>query len=285
MLNHSLDYGLSIRLSRIFHPDTGRSVIIALDHGIAMGSVRGLENLEQRLTQVFAGNPEGVLLNPGAIRRYGHLFTRRNAPAAIVAADFPLFANYPGGDRTEGQVATISAEEAARLGADMVKICMIFGQEKISRQFKNLSFIASTIEDCHRLGLPVMVEPTTWGLRFDGKNTKDSNLLADMARIAFEIGADVVKSDFPDPPEEMEKIAEACPVPIVLLGGGKNESVEDMLKDVLICTQTGASGIAFGRNVWQHPEPAKMIQAIQAIVHEQNYEAALQILNHQPVRV
>jgi class I fructose-bisphosphate aldolase len=274
----SFDYGISIRMSRIFNEKSGRSVVVALDHGIALGAIAGLENLGERIEQVMSGKPEGVLLNPGAIRRYGHLLTGREAPAAILAVDFPMFHSYPGGETIDGQVPTISAEEAARLGADMVKICMIFGQEKTSRQIMNFEFVAKTIEKCHRVGLPVMVEPTTWGLGLEGKETKDAHLLAGMARMAFEIGADVVKSDFPNDPYEMKKIAEACPVPIVLLGGSKSLDIETMLRDVLVCMQRGAAGVTFGRNVWQHPEPGKMIRAIQSIVHDEDLETALHIM-------
>src|SRR4030067_277949 len=121
MQPQSYDYGIAIRTSRIFNPRSGRRVIIALDHGIA-------------------------------------------------------------------------------LGADMEKICMIFGQSATGKMMENFTFIAQAIEDCHRVGLPVMVEPTTWGLRFESNQKKDPKILADMARIAFEIGADIVKSDFPDDP-------------------------------------------------------------------------------------
>ncbi len=173
MLNQAFDYGVTIRTSRLFNKETGRCVAVAVDHGVAMGAVAGLENLGERLEQVLAGKPEGILVNPGALRRFGYLLTGRESPAVILAVDFPLFANFPGGDRTDGQVPTISAEEAARLGADMVKICLIFGQEQSNRQIDNMAFAAATIESCHRLGIPVMIEPTTWGLRFEGKPIKD----------------------------------------------------------------------------------------------------------------
>jgi DhnA family fructose-bisphosphate aldolase class Ia len=274
----SFDYGVAIRTSRLFNEKTGRCVVIAMDHGVALGAVNGLENLGQRLEQVIAGSPEGVLLNAGAMRTFGHLFAKRNAPLVILAVDFPLFASYPGGNKTDGQVPTNSIEEAARLGADMIKICLIFGQQDIDRQLKNMSFVASTIEQCHRLGLPVMVEPTTWGLRFEGQALKDGKLLADIARIAYEMGADIVKSDFPSPAEDIDKIITACPVPIVLLGGGKTDSHEEMLRDLLVCVQNGVSGVAFGRNVWQHSQPDKMVKAIQKIVHEEDFDAALQLL-------
>ncbi len=226
----------------------------------------------------FNGKPEGVLLNPGGIRRFGNLLVGRDRPAAIVAADFPLFKSHSGGDPTDGAIPTISPEEVARLGADMVKICMIFGQSSTEKMMQNFSFIAQTIENCHRVGLPVMVEPTTWGLRFKKNELKNPQILADMARIAYEIGADVVKTDFPENPEDMTIIAEACPVPIVLLGGGKTDSIADMLKDVLVCIRGGASGIAFGRNVWQHPDPARLVRAIQLVVHDEDLQAAYEVL-------
>lgn len=278
MSGQSFDHGVSNRMSRIFNDRSGRSVVVAVDHGIAMGAVAGLEKLGERIEQVVSGHPEGVLVNPGAMRRFGHLLAGRCAPAAILAVDFPMFNTYPGGEMVDGQVPTISAIEAARLGADMVKICMIFGQEKPERQMANFEFIARTVEDCHRVGLPVMVEPTTWGLGLEGKETKDARLLAGMARMAFEIGADVVKSDFPTNPHEMERIAEACPAPIVLLGGSKSPDTTTMLGDVLVCVQRGAAGVTFGRNVWQHPQPHKMIAAIQSIVHNEDMDAAVQIL-------
>jgi DhnA family fructose-bisphosphate aldolase class Ia len=270
--------GVSIRTSRIFNEKTGRCVAIAMDHGVSLGAVYGLERIGERLEEVIREKPEAVLVGPGTIRKYGYLLLGRGAPAPILAVDFPLFAIYPGGDKIDGQVTTISAEEAARLGAEMVKICMIFGQEKVGSEIQNFSYVAKTIEACHKIGLPVMVEPTTWGLRFEGKNIKDSKLLADMARIAYELGADIVKSDFPENPEDMKKISRACPVPIVLLGGGKSAKTENMLSDVHICIQNGAAGVTFGRNVWQHAAIHKIVKAIQKVVHEEDLPGALALL-------
>ncbi len=173
MQSQSFDHGLSIRMSRIFNQKSGRSVVVALDHGIALGAVSGLENLQERLEQVLAAQPEGVLLNTGAIRRYGQMLTGRNAPETILAMDFPVFHTYPGGEHIDGHVPTISAEEVARLGAGMVKVCMIFGHDDPKSQMKNFSFLAKTIENCHRIGLPVMVEPTTWGIKLNEKDIKN----------------------------------------------------------------------------------------------------------------
>jgi fructose-bisphosphate aldolase, class I len=270
--------GISIRSSRIFNPKTGRCVAVAMDHGVALGAVDGLEDIGARLEQVLAAAPDAVLVGPGTIRRYGSMLLGRDAPAAILAVDFPLFGAYPGGDKIDAEVPSISAEEAARLGADMVKIVMIFGQEQVDRQIRNFSNIARTIEQCHRIGLPVMVEPTTWGLRFGGKNTKDAKLLTDMARIAYEVGADIVKSDFPENACDMERIARACPVPVVLLGGAKSSSMHDMLSNVLTCVQCGAAGVTFGRNVWQHADTGKIVRAIQKVVHEEDLSGAMQEL-------
>ncbi len=110
------------------------------------------------------------------------------------------------------------------------------------------------------------------------KTSRIAKLLADMARMAFELGADIVKSDFPENPREMEKIVQSCPVPIVLLGGSKSPNIQDTLKDVLVCVQSGVSGVTFGRNVWQNPNPYKVIKAFQKIVHEEDLASALEVL-------
>lgn len=278
MENQVFENGVTLRASRIFNQKTGRCVAVAMDHGVALGAIAGLERIGDLLEQVVRAKPEAVLIGPGTIRKFGHLLLGPGAPVPILAVDFPLFATYPGGDKTDGEVVTISAEEAARLGAEMVKIVMIFGQEKVGSQIQNFSNVAKTIELCHKIGLPVMVEPTTWGLRFEGKNTKDGQLLADMARIAYELGADIVKSDFPDNPPDMKKIAQACPVPVVLLGGAKAPTTKDMLSDVLVCIQNGAAGVTFGRNVWQNPEIPKFMKAIQKVVHDEDLPGALAVL-------
>jgi class I fructose-bisphosphate aldolase len=143
----------------------------------------------------------------------------------------------------------------------------------------NFAQTALLVEKCHGLGLPVMLEPTAWGLRFDPKTAKDASVLRDMARVAVEFGADVVKTDYPENPGEFSLIASACPVPLLALGGSKKPNEEDLLKEVLVLMQNGATGVTFGRNVLQGGSPERMVRAIKKVVHHLDLKAAFEELH------
>jgi len=172
----------------------------------------------------------------------------------------------------------VSPEEAIRLGADMVKILLIFGREQPSVQARNFNQTAVLVEKCHGLGLPVMLEPTAWGLRFNAKTAKDAGVLRDMARVAAEFGADVVKTDYPESPTDFAQIASTCPVPLLALGGSKKPSEEKLLREILSLMQNGATGVTFGRNVLQSKSPERLVRAIRKVVHHLDLEAALEEL-------
>ncbi len=266
----------SLRMSRLFDHTTGRSVIVAMDHSFG-GAHKGFEDPGKTLERVLAGEPDGVILTPGTARLFQSRFSGRGAPAMIVSIDYVLFHAFPG-DQTpiEEQGIVSSVEEALRLGADAIKILMIFGRQEPSMQARNFDFIGRTCETCRRWGLPVMVEPTTWGHRFEPKMCKDTNVLRDMARIAFEFGADIVKIDSPENPADFDRVAESCPVPVLVLGGAKKADTASMLRDVLAVVEHGAAGVTFGRNVWQHPEPEKMVRALKKVVYAGDIQGALE---------
>ena len=272
--------GISLRMSRLFDRQSGKSVVIAMDHSAVFGALKGLEDAEGSLEKVVSGHPDGVLLPAGTARRFQNHLLGRGAPALIIALDFPLFFPYPGSDQSvEEQGVMVSPEEAIRLGADMVKILLIFGREQPSVQARNFCQTAMMVEKCHALGLPVMLEPTAWGLRFNPKTAKDTGVLRDMARVAAEFGADIVKTDYPENPADFDQVASGCPVPLLALGGSKKPSEEDLLREVLALMQNGATGVTFGRNVLQGNSPERMVRAIKKVVHHLDLEAALEELH------
>lgn len=267
--------GISLRMSRLFDNQTGRSVIVAMDHGFG-GAHKGMEDPGRTLERVLAGEPDGVLVTPGTARAFQRRFSGRGAPAMIVSIDYVLFHAFPGDSTAiEEQGVVASVEEALRMGADAIKILMIHGRQDPSIQARNFDFVGRTCEACRRWGLPVMVEPTTWGHRFTPQTSKSTHVLRDMARIAFEFGADIVKLDTPENPAEFEQVAEACPVPLLVLGGVKKLDTSTMLEDVRVAIGAGASGVTFGRNVWQAPDPAKMVRALKKVVYHGDVTGAM----------
>lgn len=271
--------GISLRMSRLFDKESGKSVVIAMDHSAVFGALRGLEDCDGTLGVILSGHPDGVLLPWGTARRCQSNLLGRSAPALIIALDFPMFFPYPGSNEpVEEQGVMVSPEEAIRLGADMAKILMIFGRKEPSVQARNFSQTAALVERCHSLGLPVMLEPTAWGQRFDPKTAKDVGVLRDMARVAAEFGADIVKTDYPENAADFAEIASSCPVPLLALGGSKKPNEEDLLREVFVLMQNGATGVTFGRNVLQGTHPEKMVRAIREVVHHLDLVAALEEL-------
>ncbi len=267
--------GTSLRKSRLFNDQTGRSVCVAIDHGFG-GAHPGMENPGETLDRIIAGQPDGVLVTPGIARNFQDRFAGQHAPAMILSIDYVLFHSYPGSkEPVEEQGMVSSVETAVKLGADAIKILMIFGREDPSMQARNFDTVGRLIDESHNWGLPVMVEPTTWGKRFDDSSRKNKLVLRDMARIAFEFGADIVKCDYPTPPEGFVDVAQSCPVPVLVLGGTKKENVVDLLQEVLVLVQKGASGVTFGRNVWQHANTPGFIKALRHVVHDQDIDSAI----------
>jgi fructose-bisphosphate aldolase, class I len=267
MLNHSSEPGLALRMSRLFDKQCGLGVIVAMDYGF-LGTLPGIEDLPGTLEKVITGEPDGVILNPGAARRFSGYFAGRGAPALVLSIDYVQFNAYPGhAEKLDLHGELCSVEEALRLGAEAVKVMMIFGQAEASAQARNFDYIARTAEQCHRWGLPIMIETTAWGTRFTPETAKTPAVLRDLARIAFEFGADVVKCDYPENPAEFHQVVEACPAPVMVLGGGKRPSAAALLDDLKLVISQGARGVIIGRNVWQQPDPAAMVHALKDVVY------------------
>ncbi len=258
--------GKSIRLSRLFDDTSGRSVIVAIDHGQDHGAIPGLENLGATIEALCEAGPDGLLLRASTLKRYHRLLEGKKAPALIVALDSRWTQTVPGGPTLgEEHELLVSVEEAARLGADAVKILLIFGRNEIGVHAKNMKAVAQVVEASERVGLPVMVEPTLWGLGIPVEEEHDPARIPHIARVAFELGADVLK--LPYAPGIFKEITEALPVPITILGGPKSTSEEDFWAMVEQAVADGVRGVAFGRNVWQSADPRYQVERLRAILH------------------
>ena len=258
--------GKAIRLSRLFDEASGRTVIVAIDHGQDHGAPPGLENLGKTIEVLREAKPDGLLLRASTLKRYHSLLMGKGAPALIVALDSRWTQTVPGGPTLgEEHELLVSVEEAARLGADAVKVLLIFGRNDIGVHAKNLRMVARVIEASERVGLPVMVEPTLWGLGIPQSEQHDPARIPHIARVAFEAGADILK--LPYAPGIFKGITEALPVPVTILGGPRAKSEDDFWAMVKQAVDDGVRGVAFGRNVWQHPDPRRQVERLREIVH------------------
>jgi 3-hydroxy-5-phosphonooxypentane-2,4-dione thiolase len=253
-----MDFGIENRLSRIFKSKTGKTVMLAVDHGYFQGPTTGLKDLKKTVSPLI----------PYA----DCLFITRGMLRACVdpGSDASICLRVSGGPSILGELSnediTTSMEEAIRLNAFGVGMSIYVGASNEDRTISNLGRLVSEAE---RYGMPVLAVTAV------GKEmARDARYLALACRIAAEIGARFVKTYYC---EGFNKVVEGCPVPIVM-AGGKKIPEKEALQMTANAIKEGASGVDMGRNIFQSDNPVGMIQAIRAVVHDgSSVEEALKI--------
>lgn len=248
--------GKTIRMDRIFRKDTGKSVIVAIDHGGIAGPMKGINDPAKLITDCVEGGADAVLTTRGFARAAGDAWERKTSLILRLTGGFTVL----GGKFEEEMIS--SPETALAYASSGAAVTVKFGHEREGEFIKTASL---TADICERWSLPLMIEAMAKGP--DMKST-DPKGVALAARAAAEIGADIVKSYYTGNPDTFAAAVEGCPVPIVILGGEKTDSIRDVLSDVYYAMQAGAAGIAIGRNIWQHEHTRQMIEAMTGLVHE-----------------
>ncbi|HLI58510.1 MAG TPA: hypothetical protein VKV21_02475 [Solirubrobacteraceae bacterium] len=252
--------GKRYRLGRIFAGD-GRSVVLPVDHGTMLGRVSGLEDPVAMIERMIDLDVDGFLLGPGVLARTAELFASRGAPARLLTID----TYWREGERGEHMLMT-TLERAAALGADAVKVLMPWDVPPHERAAR-AALIGEVIASADPLGLPVMVEPIV--LR-SPRGEDAAAIEGDGARMAAELGADIIKVMYPGDSELLSAWCAELEVPVVILGGPAQGTVEELCEMVAASVAAGARGITIGRRVWQRPleEAAEVLARLSSIVHE-----------------
>jgi DhnA family fructose-bisphosphate aldolase class Ia len=266
--------GMIRRSGRLFDATSGCSVIVAMDHGMG-GVPDGFRYPQQLLETTLAAQPDGVLLNAGLARRFAHLFARRDAPALVLGIDQVVHLGPHATGPSEVHWPQVAVEEALRLGADAVKAMLIMGRTDPEAYGRNLTYLSAAAESCRRWEIPLMIEPYLWGGQVPQDPAGRAAVNANGARIATELGADLLKLEYGGDPQVFQHIADAALLPIFILGGPKRPTQRETLADVVAAAEAGAVGLTIGRNVWQHADPAKMVRALRAAISRQGLDAAL----------
>jgi fructose-bisphosphate aldolase, class I len=254
--------GLTYRMGRIFGRD-GRAMILPVDHGLMLGRVRGLED-SRGLAQAAADlGCDGLLMSLGLARATAETFADRGAPARLLTLD-ALYAD--DADPNPGTGTTlVPVRRAAALGADAVKLLMAWDVPSAERAATTRR-IAAVVEEAARWEMPVMVEPIA--LRMP-RGDQAVELEAHAARIAMDLGANIIKMAYPGSPDAMRSLVAELGLPIIILGGPRTSTAEDVIRLVDEAMSAGASGIAIGRQVWQREasERLAVMRALVEVVH------------------
>ncbi|MGE5585587.1 MAG: class I fructose-bisphosphate aldolase [Bacillota bacterium] len=245
--------GKEVRLRRIFRG--GRSFISALDYGGFMGPAPGIDDPRAIVRQVVDGGADAILANPGIAR----------SEWATYAGRCGLIVRLTGGATRYSpdmsyHTLVCSVEQAVALGADAVCIMVLVGAGEEQLMFENMAKVTS---EASRLGLPVLAEV----IPADMNMNHDPECIAVCARVGYELGADFIKTYYTG--AGFERIVRACNVPVVIAGGPRATDPVTMAKEAIAA---GASGIAFGRNVFQAPDPEAMARELRNVVHGEGRE-------------
>ena len=258
--------GVAIRLGKLFDRTSGRSFIIAFDHGLTSPAPISAGSPAAVLGKIAACHPDGVLLSAGMLRKHGELFATRQAPSLIVRSDFMLLGdNFP--DYGHRYQIACGIETAARLGADAIITILALGVDQGDLFAHSMEMIAAQAQEAHKTGIPVIVEATLWGGRI--ADTRDPEQLALACRMAVELGADAVKTEYTGDVETMKSVIDACGVPVVTLGGPKTDALDGLLEATRGAMSAGASGVAYGRNVWLSDDANQLTGQLREIIHGQ----------------
>jgi fructose-bisphosphate aldolase/2-amino-3,7-dideoxy-D-threo-hept-6-ulosonate synthase len=165
--------------------------------------------------------------------------------------------------KPNNKVVVMTVEEALVIGADAVSVHINVGDENDAEMMEILGKVS---RKCMRWGMPLVAMMYPRGKNVKSEHDVESVKIA--ARIGAELGADIVKTNYTGTVDSFKEVVEGCPAPVVIAGGPKVETQEDVLQIAMEAMQAGSVGVSIGRNVFQSPDPKKMIRALYRIVHE-----------------
>lgn len=245
---NSLDWGMQNRLANILNPETGKTVMLAFDHGYFQGPTSGLERVDLGIAPL-AQHADALMGTRGAFRT--------SIPAGTSAG---LVVRASGGPSIlkdlSDEYRALSIRDAVRINADALAVQVFIGGEHESRSIKNLTGL---VDDGYDAGIPVL------GVTAVGKElVRDSRYLGLATRMIAELGAQLVKTYYCD--EGFDEVVAGCPVPVIMAGGKKLDEL-DALTMASNAVRAGAAGVDMGRNIFQSESPIAMLAAVRAVVH------------------
>jgi putative autoinducer-2 (AI-2) aldolase len=246
-----LGWGMKNRLSRLIKPD-GHCQFLPIDHGYFQGPTRCLERPAETIRDLIP-YADGLFVTRGVLRAaidpliQTAVILRVSGGTSVVGKDLA------------NEIITTSVEEMIRLNVAAVGVSIFVGSDYEQETLENLSLL---VDECEGYGIPVMAV-TAVGKELEKRTAR---YLALSCRIAAELGAKIVKTYYCD--EGFEKVTDGCPVPVVIAGGPKCETELEVFEFVYDGMKKGAIGVNLGRNVWQSPHPAAVMQALNGVIHD-----------------
>jgi len=239
-----------------------RQLVVAMDHGRALGAVAGLEDPGRVLDTVIGAGADAIMTSFGVVKRYRERLIGR-IPTILRLDGGPSRYREDWLAYTEWSLLH-AVEEARDLGVDGVCTMVFMGS---AVELETLEITAEVAGECLQDGLPLMVEALPCpGERIP--DPTDAGAMASACRLGFEHGADVLKTYATGSAASFARVTASCPAPVLIAGGPRMDSERAVLQVVRDTLDAGGRGVVFGRNIWQSRDPAKMVEALRHLIHD-----------------
>ena len=244
-----------------------RALVVAFDHALVLGPIPGTEDPLGQIRRFAEAKVDGLLLNLGLMRQCAESSFEDPLPALLARIDWTTVWSVLGNGGGELRSALLARpEEALRQGADAVVSYLVVGTGDSDFESKEIARNADVARECEGVGIPLIVESLARGPRIESPG--DPQWVKLHTRIAAELGADAVKTDYTGDPSSMKSVVEDCPIPIFVLGGSRQGSDEEALDMVRGATLAGAAGVMFGRNVFQAADMQSFLRQARSLLDD-----------------
>lgn len=246
--------GKIIRLKQLFK-HSGRILLLPMDHGITLGPIEGIRDITATLSQV-KDKVDAVVVHKGMVAQVTDFLGKDGCELIVHLAASTSLSPEP--DRKQW---VTSVKHAIMLGATAVSVHVNLGSEF---EAEMLRYMGKTAEECERWGIPLLAMMYYRSKDKTGEYSPDKIMHA--ARVAEELGADIVKVNYTGSVDTFSDVVKGVKIPVVIAGGPKVETDQDLISMISGAIQAGAKGVAIGRNVFQHKEAGKIVEKIRTIL-------------------
>ncbi|MGE4596285.1 MAG: aldolase [Thaumarchaeota archaeon] len=256
--------GKSSRIDTLFNSNDN-AFVVAFDHGILMGPIDGIKDIESSVSKVVQGRPDAIQVTPPIAKVVSENFLGRNSPSLIARLDTSnLWRSSP--EPNSGYYTDLfSVKDAVRLNAQAVVTYLLVGFENDHDEAYNLKILSKIAHEAHDYGMPLIIEPL--GIAKGYQAVRDKDVISLAVRMATEVGADLLKVDYTGDKSSFREILDSTTCPVMIRGGPKTKTLADSLQMVSDSLEMGANGIVFGRNIWQSDDPTKITKVYSDFVH------------------
>jgi fructose-bisphosphate aldolase/2-amino-3,7-dideoxy-D-threo-hept-6-ulosonate synthase len=225
-----------------------------MDHGVSIGPIKGIVNMQEIINQLLKGGVDAVVVHKGIAKRV-------DTGNAGLIVHLSAISNLTSNSGNKVQVCTV--DEAIRIGADAVSVHVNVGAPD---EDKMLATLGSVADECEVYGMPLLAMMYPRGPKILNEHAVD--VVAHAARIGAELGADIIKTNYTGDIETFKTVVESCPAPVIIAGGPKCKTTQELLQMVHESIKAGSAGLSIGRNVFQYENPTLITKALAAIVHK-----------------